>query len=102
MLYCRGKQKKQIMSINNVSVIIPTRNCIYLEKVLSSLDQFFNDVIVVGESNLDFKRYNNVKFFHNSNANASKNRNFGSEKAKNEYLFFLTRTAIKKSVRLNC
>jgi len=77
------------MDINKISLIIPTRNCFYLEKVLFKLDHLFKEIIVVGESNLDFNKFNNVKYFHNQNANASKNRNLGSEKAQNEYLFFL-------------
>ena len=77
------------MNINKISLIIPTRNCNYLEKILPKLDQLFEEIIVVGESNLNFSNFKNVKYFYNQNANAAKNRNLGSEKAKNEYLFFL-------------
>ena len=47
------------MDINKISLIIPVRNC------------------------------NNLETVNNKNANAGKNRNLGSEKAQNEYLFFL-------------
>ena len=77
------------MNKDNISVILPTKNCSKLENVLLKLDKFFEDIIVVGESSLDFKIFKNVKFFYNKNGNASQNRNFGSERAKNEYLFFL-------------
>jgi len=77
------------MNINNISVIVPTRNCNFLKKILSKLDKMFKEVIVVGESDLDFSNFKNVNFFFNQNANAAKNRNYGSEKATNEYLFFL-------------
>ena len=77
------------MNINNISLIIPTRNCKYLKKVLTKICDLFEEIIVVGESDIDFSNYSNVKFFYNQNANAAKNRNVGSEKAKNEYLFFL-------------
>ena len=46
------------MDINKISLIIPTRNCGYLEKVLPKLDQFFEEIIVVGESNLNFSNFN--------------------------------------------
>jgi radical SAM protein with 4Fe4S-binding SPASM domain len=77
------------MNISKISLIIPTRNCSYLEKILPKLDLLFEEIIVVGESNLNFNNFKNVKYFYNHNANAATNRNFGSEKAKNEYLFFL-------------
>ena len=99
--YCyivEGRKKNNHEYNKNVSVIIPTRNCIHLEKVLSSLDQLFTDIIVVGESNLDFNNFKNVKYFYNKNANAAKNRNFASEKAKNEYLFFLDSTVCHQKV----
>ena len=74
---------------NNISVIIPTRNCKYLELILGKLDKSFQEIIVVGESDLDFGNYKNVNFYHNQDSNAAVNRNFGSGKAKNKYLFFL-------------
>ncbi len=77
------------MNINKISLVIPTRNCNYLEKILPKLNQLFEEIIIVGESNLNFSNFKNVKYFYNQNANAAKNRNLGSEKATNEYLFFL-------------
>ncbi len=77
------------MDINKISLIIPVRNCNNLERVLLKLNQLFKDIIVVGESNVNFDNFKNVKYFNNKNANAAKNRNLGSEKAQNEYLFFL-------------
>lgn len=89
------------MNINNISLIIPTRNCSYLEKVLSKVNNLFKEIIVVGESDLDFSNYTNVKFFYNQNCNAAKNRNFGSEKAKNEYLFFLDSDCLPSDELIN-
>ena len=77
------------MDLNNISVIIPTRNCNFLEKVLVKIDDLFKEIIVVGESNLNFSNFKNVKYYLNNNANAGKNRNYGSEKSTKEYLFFL-------------
>lgn len=77
------------MNIDNVSLIIPTRKCFYLKKILFKLDKIFKEIIVVGESDLDFNNFKNIKFFFNKNANAAKNRNYGSEKSTKEYLFFL-------------
>ena len=77
------------MDINKISLVIPVKNCIYLEKILLKLDQLFKDIIIVGESNLNFNVFKNVRYFNNQNANAAKNRNLGSEKAQNDYLFFL-------------
>ena len=68
------------MDFNNISVIIPTRNCNFLEKVLVKINDFFEEIIVVGESNLDFSNFKNVKYFLNNNANSGKNRHYGSEK----------------------
>ena len=51
------------MDINKISLIIPTRNCVYLEKILFKLDKLFKEIIVVGESNLDFNNFKNVRFF---------------------------------------
>lgn len=75
------------MNIDNVSLIIPTRKCFYLKKILFKLDKIFKEIIVVGESDLDFNNFKNIKFFFNKNANAAKNRNYGSEKSTKEYLF---------------
>ncbi len=77
------------MDKNNISIIIPTRNCKYLERVLLELDSIFKDIVVVGESSINFKKFNNVKYYNNPKSNAAKNRNFGSEKASSEFLFFL-------------
>ena len=77
------------MNLNNISVIIPTRNCSFLEKVLIEIDDLFKEIIVVGESDINFSSFKNVKFYSNHNANAAKNRNYGSEKSTKEYLFFL-------------
>ena len=77
------------MNLNNISLIIPTRNCSFLEKVLIEIDDLFKEIIVVGESDINFSSFKNVKFYSNHNANAAKNRNYGSEKSTKEYLFFL-------------
>ena len=77
------------MDLNNISVVIPTRNCEFLKKVLDKIENFFEEIIVAGESSIDFSIYKNVKFYPNYNANASTNRNYGSEKSTKEYLFFL-------------
>jgi MoaA/NifB/PqqE/SkfB family radical SAM enzyme len=75
--------------IKDVSVIIPFRKSIYLEKVLEQIIPFFNDVIVVGD---EFEYQNNfqkVNFIKALNLNASQSRNLGIKYAKNNYLFFL-------------
>ena len=79
------------MNINNISLVIPTRNCENLKQVLLMVDKFFEDIIVVGISDLDFTKYKNVNFFPKVNFNAACARNFGSDKATKEYLFsFIT------------
>jgi len=77
------------MNISKISLVIPTRNCENLEKVLFKVDSFFQDIVVVGESDLDFTKYKNVNFFPQVNFNAATARNFGSNKAIHENLFFL-------------
>ncbi len=77
------------MNLSNISVIIPTKNCGFLEKILIGIDDLFHEIIVVGESDINFNNFKNVKFYPNQNANAAKNRNYGSEKSTKEYLFFL-------------
>ena len=77
------------MNINNISLVIPTKNCENLKQVLLMVDKFFEDIIVVGISDLDFTKYKNVNFFPKVNFNAACARNFGSDKATKEYLFFL-------------
>ena len=62
------------MNINKISLIIPTRNCRYLEKVLLKLDQLFEEIIVVGESNLDFS-----DFESDTNFNSSTNERYEDE-----------------------
>ena len=51
------------MDINKISLIIPVRNCNNLEAVLLKLDRLFKDIIVVGESNVNFDNFKNVKYF---------------------------------------
>lgn len=89
------------MNKDKISIIIPTRNCNYLKNVLSKLDMLFEEIFVVGESNLDFSDFKNVKYYHNKGANAARNRNLGSEKANNEYLFFLDSDCLPTEELLN-
>ena len=48
------------MDLNNISVVIPTRNCEFLKKVLDKIENLFEEIIVAGESSIDFSIYKNV------------------------------------------
>ena len=49
---------------NNISIIIPTRNCKF-RKSFVEIRLIFKDIVVVGESSINFKKFNNVKYYNN-------------------------------------
>ena len=76
------------MDKNNISIIIPTRNCKYLERVLLELDSIFKDIVVVGESSINFKKFNNDKYNNNPKSNAAKNEILDQKKQQVNFCFF--------------
>jgi len=73
----------------NLTVVIPCHDSKFLEIIINKIHNFFDEIIVVGTSNLNLKKFPNVIFFEKNKFNASSARNFGASRAKNDYIFFL-------------
>ena len=76
-----------------VSVIIPSNNNKYIIKTISSVKEIADEIIVVNSSGEKdtFKDLNNITVIDApvNKTNASKARNIGFEKARNEIIFFI-------------
>ena len=75
-------------NLENISIVIPYKKNLYLENILHSIKDKFNEIIIVGDNLDGFTKFSGIKFIPGK-YNASEARNIGARYATKEFIFFL-------------
>ena len=75
-------------NLENISVVIPYKENLYLENILNLIKGKFKEIIIVGDNLDGFTKFPEIRFIPGK-YNASEARNIGAKYATKEFIFFL-------------